>query len=291
MCIAIFKPKGKIVPMDYLRTAFENNSDGAGFLAHDEQLIARKGFFSFQDFWDAYSAYEKDTCVLHFRIRTSGLRDEKNCHPFLVNENLGFVHNGVIQINRPKEEFSDTWYFNILIQHFVHSVPSAWSKDKFKSLFYRLSDKRFKGVSLGSSKFIFLDSQGSHAIFNERAGMWENGIWYSNASYKANGSFCSLHRTVDPYNYDAPGFRSALSNWRDKVFQRAPKGIVAHGGSDESYIDIRRSSRLPSKFEEEASECVRCGSIVPTAMTLNLGHGHKMCVQCASINKYGMQLK
>ena len=34
------------------------------------------------------------------------------------------------------------------------------------------------------NKFVFLDITGQFHILNERAGRWDNGIWYSNDSYK-----------------------------------------------------------------------------------------------------------
>jgi len=319
MCIAIFKPKDKIIPKDYLRNAFENNSDGAGFLVHDahtNELLTYKGFFTFNDFWNAYKAYQRMKCVLHFRIRTSGLKDERNCHPFMVNANLGFVHNGVIQIKRPAEDFSDTWHFNLRIRHYVEHVPHAWRNDRLNGLFQRLNSKEFKSISLGSSKFIFLDSRGNHAIFNEKAGTWENGVWYSNTSYKGRGRSCSINKTTKATSthYEPSSTHYPIvvreedggrERWRDRVFNNAAKipGVQRKGskrtGSNRIAIEDLKGfgthfetnaprvtkALLPSRFSEETVECVKCNSIVPTARTSDMGHGHRICTTCAPKTK------
>lgn len=247
MCIAIFKPASKVISKDYLRNAFENNSDGAGFLVHDpkaNELLCYKGFFKFRDFWNKYSQFSRMKCIIHFRIRTSGKRDEPNCHPFMVNANLGFIHNGVISINRPKECFSDTWHFNQRIRHFLEKVPFAWEKDSLRRFFDKIGSKEYSSIGLGGSKFIFMDSNGKHAIFNEKAGTWEDGVWYSNTSYKSKGRSCEIKASNAPSpisltsaeiaaRYDKDNGvewddhswhgKHKKKEWRDSVFDRAVK--------------------------------------------------------------------
>jgi glucosamine 6-phosphate synthetase-like amidotransferase/phosphosugar isomerase protein len=97
MCIAIYKPKNKIISETTLAECFRSNRDGAGFMYVDKkELKIQKGFFTFQEFYDAYKEHENKQCVVHFRIKTHGPVAEDNCHPFEVNQSLGFVHNGII---------------------------------------------------------------------------------------------------------------------------------------------------------------------------------------------------
>jgi hypothetical protein len=37
---------------------------------------------------------------------------------------------------------------------------------------------------IGYSKLVFLDRHGNHKIMNEHKGTWDDGVWYSNDSYK-----------------------------------------------------------------------------------------------------------
>lgn len=177
MCIAIYKPEGKLIPYDTLKRCFNANSDGAGYMFHKNgKLHVFKGYFTMEDFWKAYKKDQKKECVIHFRIKTHGEINEENCHPYRVNDNLAFVHNGVISgYTDPKK--SDTWLFNEdILQPFVR----RWGNlEIFEDPIKKLIESR-----IGYSKLIFMDNQGNTKIFNEDKGNWDDGVWYSNNSYK-----------------------------------------------------------------------------------------------------------
>ena len=53
MCIIATKPKDISISKETLKNCFDNNQDGAGFIfAHDNILKIRKGFFTFEKFWN-----------------------------------------------------------------------------------------------------------------------------------------------------------------------------------------------------------------------------------------------
>lgn len=177
MCIAIYKPEGKIIPYATLKECYDANPDGAGFMyAEDKQLHIQKGFFTLQDFYKEYVKHQDKKAVLHFRIKTHGKIDTTNCHPFAVNPALGFVHNGIIS-GFGDADHSDTIGFNHgVLQPLVHKWGNlALFQDPMKDLI----ESR-----IGYSKLIFLDRHGNHNILNEAKGIWDDGIWYSNNSYK-----------------------------------------------------------------------------------------------------------
>lgn len=178
MCIAIWKDAGKTISEEVLRKCFSSNPDGAGYMYVDnKELIVRKGFFTFDAFYEDYKQHEEKQCAIHFRIKTHGTVSEENCHPFSVTENLGFIHNGIISGYFDKEK-SDTYLFNeIILKPLVQSYGrGAIQNGVIQSL---LED------AIGSgSKLVFLDANGKHAIINHTAGNWDNGIWYSNFSWK-----------------------------------------------------------------------------------------------------------
>ena len=177
MCIAIYKPEGKILSQTTLTECYDSNPDGAGFMyAENKKLHIEKGFFSFQSFYDAFKKHENKQTVLHFRIKTHGKIDTTNCHPFAVNNAIGFVHNGIIS-GFGDANHSDTIGFN---QSILQPLVSKWGNlALFQDPIINLIEGR-----IGYSKLVFLDRHGNHKIMNEHKGEWDDGIWYSNNSYK-----------------------------------------------------------------------------------------------------------
>lgn len=179
MCVAILSPENVTIPESHLKRSFEVNPDGAGFMyAEDNQLHIEKGFMTYEDFLEAYTPHETKAIAVHFRITTHGDTDEGNTHPFRVGSNLGFIHNGIINnvdCSADKTR-SDTYHFNT----------------KFLAPFYKRDSRfifkeHFKDVIksyIGYSKLVFLNNKGHHTIVNEDKGVWDEGVWYSNTSYR-----------------------------------------------------------------------------------------------------------
>jgi glutamine amidotransferase len=177
MCIAIYKPQDKIIPKKTLIECYDANPDGAGFMyAEDKKLHIQKGFFSFNAFYKAYKEHQHKQAVLHFRIKTHGKIDTTNCHPFSVNNSIGFVHNGIIT-GFGDTDHSDTIGFNNGV---LQPLVNKWGNlALFQDPIKELIESR-----IGYSKLIFLDRHGNHNIFNEHKGVWDDDVWYSNNSYK-----------------------------------------------------------------------------------------------------------
>lgn len=177
MCIAIYKPEDKILSLATLKECYTSNPDGAGFMyAENKKLHIEKGFFSFQSFYDAFKKHETKQTVIHFRIKTHGKIDTTNCHPFAVNNAIGFVHNGIIS-GFGDANHSDTIGFN---QSILQPLVSKWGNlALFQDPIIDLIEGR-----IGYSKLVFLDRHGNHKIMNEHKGSWDDGVWYSNDSYK-----------------------------------------------------------------------------------------------------------
>lgn len=181
MCIIAFKPENIILDEQAIRNCFASNPDGAGFLVWDSKnnkLICQKGFFSVEELIDALKPFQNNRAVVHFRFGTSGKKDITNCYPFLINENLGFVHNGIIKIKCSNQEFSDTYTFNLCIKKYLRNNPNAWEINRLVSFL----DKNRKMIQCG--KFVFMDNFGNYFIYNEKSGVWDkNGCWFSNSNY------------------------------------------------------------------------------------------------------------
>ena len=177
MCIAIMKSENKKINKATLKRCYDANPDGAGFMfADNKKLNVQKGYFTFKDFYKEYKPHENKQVLLHFRIKTHGPIDKANCHPFLVNSGLGFIHNGIISGYGDNKE-SDTIQFNNSI------LKKIVAKHGNNSLFDDPMVELIENV-IGYSKLVFLDRHGNYKIMNEDKGSWHDGVWYSNNSWK-----------------------------------------------------------------------------------------------------------
>ena len=206
MCIAIMKSESKKINKATLQRCYNANPDGAGFMyAEDKKLTVKKGYFTFKDFYKEYKPHENKQVLLHFRIKTHGPIDKKNCHPFLVNNGLGFIHNGIISGYGDNKE-SDTIAFNNAI------LKKLVAKHGNNSLFDDPMVELIENV-IGYSKLVFLDRHGNYKIMNEDKGEWKDGIWYSNSSWKKPEPIVykmpSYNRSTGYPNYNKTPAKSA----------------------------------------------------------------------------------
>ncbi len=181
MCIAIVKPQGTEISDEYLENCFDNNRDGAGIAyAKDGKLYVIKGIFDKKQFIKEVRKAEKvaqGSMLIHCRIGTSGLKDKNNCHPHIVNDNLVMIHNGILDVDVPKNsKVSDTvifieTYLKKLSIDFVKNEPIMHLIEK------AIGDR---------NKFAFLNNKGEAFICNAKMGIVEGGIWYSNDTYSYN---------------------------------------------------------------------------------------------------------
>ena len=183
MCIAILSPKGTQLSKETLNICWLNNYNGAGFAYNDDsgKLHTVKEMENFDKFYDKYEAirtkFPNSTMLIHFRISTHGVINRTNCHPFKVNKDLAFIHNGVIRDVEDDKKYSDTNMFNRTILRMLPGLNISMLTSK--------GMKKLMGEFIGYSKLVFMDSDNNYAIINEQKGHWgEDGIWYSNDSYK-----------------------------------------------------------------------------------------------------------
>lgn len=179
MCIAILNTHGTIDRNTFLN-CWKNNPDGGGIAyANNGKVNIIKEMKSPEVLFDKYKElrdqYPNNNFLLHFRIATHGKVNETNCHPFRVNKQLCFIHNGMIDGTGLKvsKDFSDTYLFN---QLFLQKLPRNFTQNE--AILNLLSEY------IGYSKIIFLDSADNWCILNENLGSWDGDNWFSNSTYK-----------------------------------------------------------------------------------------------------------
>jgi predicted glutamine amidotransferase len=196
MCIAIAKlPNRELPSEETLKICWNNNDDGAGFaFNYDNRVFIKKGFMTFADFMEKLRYYDnkydlkKCGMLIHFRIATHGARDASMTHPFPIIDDAGclkkieyvsdyaVVHNGIISLTSSSasksDGLSDTALF---IKDYLTKIAQnkSWLR---KECNMELIEK------LIGSKMAILDKTGHIEMtsgFTE-----ENGVFYSNSSYK-----------------------------------------------------------------------------------------------------------
>lgn len=184
MCIAIVKPQGTEISDEYLKNCFENNPDGAGIAyARDGKLYIVKGIFNQNTFIKTVREAEKlaeGDMLIHCRIGTSGKKDKENCHSHIVNDSVVMIHNGILDIDVPRNsKVSDTIIF---IQEYLKDLPKDFMKNP--SIL-----KMIEKIIGSHNKFAFLNSRGESSICNKNAGIMKDGIWYSNDTFDFYGYY------------------------------------------------------------------------------------------------------
>lgn len=176
MCIIIWKPRKSTIVKRELKSAFNANSDGAGFcILRKEHLLINKGFFHFKDFWKAYHDFASEDVLIHFRIATSGGISHDNCHPFYISKkkNLILAHNGILNqfTPKPNSTLSDTRFFCNWISRLIDEYPRIYLNPEIQLMLESF---------IGTDRVFLWDNQGNTVILNERLGTWKDGVWYSN---------------------------------------------------------------------------------------------------------------
>lgn len=184
MCLALFRPRGgSVLTFDLFRHAAQAHPHGMGamFATPDTKLRVVHELSDVDRFFHALAEANDGRWPLavHFRQATHGTKTIDNCHPFLIQDGLlGVMHNGVISRVENHKERSDT---RIFAEEYLECLGAEWYRSK--NGVKMVSD--FVGFN---NKLIVLDAHGNHAIINESAGVIEDGVWYSNSSFR---------RTVD----------------------------------------------------------------------------------------------
>lgn len=259
ICIAIAKPQNVVLLDNVLENCYNHNPDGAGFayLENDGELVVHKGFFTFDSFLEAYKPHENKQALLHFRIKTHGDLSVDNCHPFVVNDEVAFIHNGIISASRSHAKMSDTAVFNedILKPLVEQFGEGALQNDVVKTLIEQY---------IGSSKLAFIDSRSKQFnIFNKEMGNVTDEVWFSNLSWQDRPK-------VKAYTQTKPApYPEVYTPWNDRWSKTA-----MYGGYDDE-VDL--TPFVVDELKSYANDySLHCGDMV----AFEWEHTSKKGVKC-----------
>jgi len=177
MCIIAIDKKNKSIDKNTFETMYENNPDGfGGMYAANNKIISYK-CFNVESAYNWYCKHKKkypeSVFILHFRISTGG-SGIGNTHPFKVNNDCFFVHNGHFSGFGDKiKNQSDTNE----IRNLLKLLPANF-------LDIGICKKLIRNLCGVSNKLVFLNSNGYITIFNDDLFTKDkNGFLFSNNSY------------------------------------------------------------------------------------------------------------
>ena len=187
MCVIIHKQPGVTIPEDTLRKCWLSNFHGAGFMySENKKLVIKKGYMKLKDFLIAYNeSNPKDKeMIIHFRYATHGKIDEGGTHPYLVQNRIGVVHNGILSFSEfegdelndfEKGLVSDTSLFCTTI---LELLPPNFEENQG---IIKLLDEY---LILNRSIVVLMNNEGSIYILGETAYEYEStGLWFSNSQW------------------------------------------------------------------------------------------------------------
>ena len=163
-----------------------SNPHGYGFAIHaGDRIISERSMSakkSIARFLELRKQYPSGYAMWHARYATHGVKNEQNCHPFVVggDERTYLAHNGVLDISIGKsDKRSDTRVFAEDTLPKIGGV-SALDDDNV----WIMVESWASGSKIA---IITCDPTAKHPMYliNEKSGAWDDkGIWWSNQSHK-----------------------------------------------------------------------------------------------------------
>lgn len=201
MCIITLVPLNVEVPVEAITIGAENNPDGHGWVVASPEhgLVVGKSMTPEEAIKDAVAERKRQglgsVLLFHSRIGTHGSKTLANVHPFPVpeagvepavevSEDLTTVmaHNGILPSAwhpGAKDDRSDTrvfademapWYLT------ERGVPSRRGAAALGEMIGRGNKLVFVSTAL--------EGRVLYRIVNASSGTWDDGVWFSNTSYK-----------------------------------------------------------------------------------------------------------
>lgn len=185
MCLLTYLPEGVLPDTHALRTGTLHHPDGHGFaIVTDGALLTQHGLDADHMvgcFHTLRQRHPDGPALFHSRWATHGAHDLGNCHPFPVGGDAGTVlaHNGVL----PKRARPTT------------TDPRSDTRIAAEEILPRFGSLRQQRVRRAVERWMGPDNlmvvltidpgfRRPGYILNEAKGIWDQGIWYSNGSYR-----------------------------------------------------------------------------------------------------------
>jgi len=194
MCLLTFIPAGIMPDEDALWYGALMNDDGHGYAIVDhagQRIVTGRGSDASEmiaEFSVVRERYLDGPALFHSRFATDGLVSLLNTHPFPIGGDPRTVlaHNGIMPIRPPASDpRSDT---RLVAEQWIPKAYGSLRRRRARLAFERWLTRHNKVVILTVDRRYRAhgpDHSDNAFILNESSGMWDGGIWYSNAGYRA----------------------------------------------------------------------------------------------------------
>jgi predicted glutamine amidotransferase len=201
MCLISVKIIGVDLPKDEdLKEGESGNKDGIGIAYwknNTKEVLIKKDFLDIDTFltWLHLNIKKEDSCVIHFRYATHGLKDAGNRHPFPLTKNTELLrktelvcqsavaHNGIISEYNRHTKYSDTQKF----------VLDILSDETIKNSLESAGVKKLISNFIGFDRLAIITNVGKIHLWGEYEK--EGDVYYSNSGYKRKSFFGRMYNT------------------------------------------------------------------------------------------------
>jgi hypothetical protein len=278
MCVIASIPAGKVIDDKTFKQMWDRNPDGGGiaYMTDADKIEVFKSM-DMEELLGQYKVIAKKhgnhDMLIHMRIATHGSVCMDNNHPFWIDPQTVFAHNGIMpQAFHPpaKSDLSDTRYFNQVYLQYVK--PVAFDDDGFREQL---------GDVIGYNKLVILSTnkklRKESYIINERLGSWEDGIWYSNTHHlpvkktvgqsfvfnnnKPKTKPTKVNQLVMPTNASEDSYLINPELYADPDFQELIADVLEVSGYQE-LEDVLIDYELEVNPVTGVLHCLACGTIV-----------------------------
>jgi len=238
MCVIIIKPANATMTEDDLRTCFENNPDGLGYMYASEGRVVADKFVpnNFEEVKQVWDRLEKIDAIIHLRFMTTGIVNTSHCHPFRVlrknksHPDMFFMHNGTFKVNCGEGENDTIAFKNQILKPLLTHNPDALEDDKFIDM--------IEGMD-GWSRMAFLTGEGKVFLTRERQWVKHGDVTLSNSYSLKEGHRNPPPTTLVPYN--DPMTTKQTSNTTSRMDTRNYRWVDKldeNGNSYSVYTDV-----------------------------------------------------
>ena len=258
MCLLVVCKPNAIPKREQLTEGACSNPHGYGFamvidgkIFRYRTMSARKAVSKFihmrQQYPDSYA-------IWHARYATHGVKNQDNCHPFIVGGDADTVlaHNGVLDTFIDKgDKRSDT---RVFAEDILPKLGGVRALDDAN--LYRL----VQGWASGSKIAVLTTNpQAEYQLYliNERLGHWDDdGVWWSNNSYKRTTYYVSDYKPATSTRSTTSDFTIEQEYYAEIALQTEQEGliIVDTCPSCEALIDIDVSA----EYCQYCDACMSC---------------------------------
>lgn len=274
MCLLVVCKPNSTPSKEDLHAGACSNPHGFGFaIIAGDKIISERSMSakkSIKRFLELREQYPDGYAMWHARYATHGVKNELNCHPFIVggDERTYLAHNGVLDTYIAEgDKRSDTRVFAEDTLPRLGGVSALDDENIWRLVEGWANGNKIAVLTLDPN------AEGTLYLINDQLGTWDSdGVWWSNSSHKR--VYATTVTTTTPsvqYRYD--------SYWDTKAYDY---GTIIEDISD--YKSMLPKDEADSIDDDEImlDNCPYCQEIISLDKSYNYCEWCQGCMECGS---------